>query len=306
MNIEIQNKPIAIYGGFMDDNDKLIKSASGGIATALAEQMINSGGYVAGVAYSEDFYKAEYIITNSLKDLEKLKGSKYIETDKKDIYKKIKSLLEKGERVLFIGLPCTVAALYGFLNGRHKNLLTCELICHGPTVSKVHEEYITHLENEYNSKIVAFSVRYKKHGWSPSYLYAEFENGKRFDKLFYKTEYGFAFSVYGKKACYNCRFKGENYFADLMIGDFWGATQNDEFWNKNGVSVIFTRTEKGEEALKALSDVKLFPTTFERAVEYNPLVIKNKTVRPEREEFERLFKEKGLIAAARKFMEDNP
>ncbi len=152
---------VAVYGGYIDDDNELMQSASGGIATALAEQMIDAGGYVAGVAYSEDFYKAEYIIINDKNDLEKLKGSKYVETEKKDIYKKVQSLLMQGEKVLFIGLPCTVAAMYKFLGERVENLLTCELICHGPTLAKVHKEYISYLEQVYNSKIIEFSVRHK-------------------------------------------------------------------------------------------------------------------------------------------------
>ncbi len=289
----------AVYGGYIDNDNKLMQSTSGGIATALAEQMIEAGGYVAGVAYSEDFHKAEYIITNSKHDLEKLKGSKYIETDKKDVYNRVKALLEQGEKVLFIGLPCTVAAIYSFLGKREENLLTCELICHGPTSAKVHEEYVSYLEEKYNSKIAEFSVRHKKHEWLPTYLYAKFVNGQEFEKPFYSTEYGFAFSVLGRESCYNCRFRGDRRCGDIMVGDFWGATENDEFWNKKGVSVIFAETEKGNKAVKALKGVKLFQTTFEKAVASNPMVIKSKAKNPQREKFSKLFEEKGLIYAAK-------
>lgn len=162
MDMTKQSHDVAVYGGYIDNDNKLMQSASGGIATALAEQMIEAGGYVAGVSYSEDFHKAEYIIVKDKHGLEKLKGSKYIETDKKDVYVRVKSLLARGDKVLFIGLPCTVAALYRFLGERTENLLTCELICHGPTSTKVHEEYVSYLEKKYNSKIIGFSVRHKK------------------------------------------------------------------------------------------------------------------------------------------------
>lgn len=290
---------VAVYGGYIDDDNELMQSASGGIATALAEQMIDAGGYVAGVAYSEDFYKAEYIIINDKNDLEKLKGSKYVETEKKDIYKKVQSLLIQGEKVLFIGLPCTVAAMYKFLGERVENLLTCELICHGPTLAKVHKEYISYLEQVYNSKIIEFSVRHKKKEWLPLYLYAKFANGQEFEKPFNSTEYGFAFFVLGKESCYNCRFKGDKRCADIMIGDFWGVTEEDEFWNKKGVSVIFAETDKGNEVLNVLQGVKLFPTSFEKAVTNNPMVLKSKVRNLQREKFKKLFEEKGLMYAVR-------
>lgn len=299
MDMTKQDHCVAIYGGYINNDNKLMQSTSGGIVAALAEQMIDSGGYVVGVAYSEDFYRAEYIITNNKHDLVKLKGSKYIETDKKDIYKIVKSLLEQGEKVLFIGLPCIVAAIYNFLGKRAENILTCELICHGPTSARVHEEYVSYLEEKFNSKIVEFSVRHKKHEWLPAYLYAKFANGQEFEKQFYSTEYGYAFSVLGKESCYNCQFKGDRHCADIMVGDFWGATEKDEFWNKKGVSVIFAKTEKGNEAIKVLKGVNLFPTTFEKAVSKNPMVIQSKTKNPQREKFSKLFAEKGLMYAAK-------
>ncbi len=299
MNITVNHHDIAVYGGYVDCDSKLMQSASGGIATALAEQTIDCGGYVVGVAYSKDFYKAEYTIVHNKQDLQKLKESKYIEADKKDIYNQVKSLLEQGEQVLFIGLPCIVAAMYRFLGERAENLLTCELVCHGPTSEKIHREYIAYLEDKFQSKIIDFSVRRKKGQWVPAYLYAKFENGQLFEKPFYSTEYGFAFSVLGRESCYDCQYKGDNRLADIMLGDFWGATREDLFWNDKGVSVIFAETEKGNSAIKSLKNIKLFPTTFEKAIAGNPMVIKSKTKSPQREKFAKLFANKGLIYAAK-------
>lgn len=288
---------VATYGGYVDDEEKLMQSASGGIATALSEHILANGGYVAGVAYSQDFYKAEYIIIHDISDINKLKGSKYVECDKNSIYTDVKKLIDDGEFVLFFGLPCTVAALYTFLKTRPENLLTCELVCHGPTNAKVHYDYVDFLEKKYKSKVIDFSVRYKVDTWIPLYLYAKFENGKTFKKPFYETEYGYAFSVLGKPSCYNCKFKGNNRQGDIMIGDYWGAAENDAFWNNRGVSCVFAETEKGNAVLNAISGIKLFPSTFERMVEKNPMVIKSKKCSPKRERFEELLSQKGLIYA---------
>lgn len=292
----------AVYAGYLKDNTKLMQSTSGGIATALMEYMIDQGGYVAGVTYSEDFYNAEYILTNKKSDIDRLKGTKYTEIDKKNIYADVKKMLESGEKILFIGLPCIISALYKFIGKRHENLFTCELICHGPTNSKVHSDYITYLEKKYRSKVIDFSVRKKKNLWMPGFLYAKFENGKIFQKPFYETEYGHAFSVLGRKSCYSCKFKGNNREADIMIGDFWGANESDEFWNKYGVSSIFAETEKGNEFLKMIPSIELFPTTFEKATRHNPMVIISKTMKSNRDKFEELLFQKGLIYASNSFL----
>ena len=84
-----------------------------------------------------------------------------------------------------------------------------------------------------------------------------------------------------------------------MLGDFWGAKEEDSFWNKNGVSVIFVHTEKGHSFLKETEEIILFPSDFDRAVSENAMVIRPREPRPEKEKFEKLFSEKGLIYAAK-------
>lgn len=299
MYTEFNKHDVAVYAGYLDKDEKLLQSASGGIATALSEFMLEQGGSVVGVSYSEDFSKAEYTVIDKISDLHKLKGSKYIDSEKKNIYATVKALLEEEKKVLFIGLPCVVGALYHFLGSRPENLITCELICHGPTLPKVHSDYVTYLERKHKSKITEFSVRYKNGAWVPGYLRAKFQNGQVFQKPFYETEYGIAFATLGKESCYQCKFKGNNRQADLMVGDFWGATEADVFWNSYGVSCIFAETEKGDAFLKATSGIKLFPTTFERAVESNQMVIKSKSRHAKRDKFAEDLAKKDVIYAAK-------
>ncbi len=292
----------AIYAGYLDDDAKLLQSASGGIATALSEYTLQQGGYVAGVAYSRDFYKAQYVVIHDISEIDRLKGSKYVDCDKKNIYSEVRQLLDAGEKVLFFGLPCVVGALYRYLGCRPDNLLTCELICHGPTLPQVHTDYVHFLERKYKSKLQAFSVRYKNGQWRPPYLYARFENGQVFKKAFYKTEYGIAFCELAKESCYHCKFKGNNRQADIMLGDFCGATEKDVFWNKYGVSSIFAETEKGDQFLKSTPGIKLYPTTLARAVEKNPMLINSKDRSSHRDRFATLLSEKGLMYAATHYL----
>ena len=294
---EYNKHDVAVYGGYLDNATKLLQSTSGGIATALSEFVLSQGGCVVGVAYSEDFYKAEYVIIDDIADVYKLKGSKYVDCDKTGIYADVKKIIDSGRMVLFFGLPCVIAALYTFIGERPENLLTCELVCHGPTYAKVHSDYIAYLERVHKSKVVDFSVRHKVDAWHPSYLYAKFDNGETYQKPFYETEYGYAFSVLGKLPCYNCKFKGNNRQGDLMIGDFWGATDGDIYWNKYGVSSIFAETDKGNAFINATPGIKLFQTTFEKAVEKNPMVIMSKEQHNKRDMFANLLSKYELISA---------
>lgn len=290
---------IAAYAGYISDENELMECTSGGIATALARKVIRAGGYVAGVAYSSDFYKAQYEIAHHEDQLDRFKGSKYVEVDKGSVYRDVKALLEDGNMVLFFGLPCVVAAMRKFLDKDYDNFLAVELICHGPASSKVHRQYIEHLEKEHNSKVVDFSVRKKHQQWVPGYLYAEFENGDRFQEDFYKTEYGYAFSVTGNSGCYDCHFRGNNRTGDMMLGDFWGATENDVFWNHKGVSSILVHTEKADKFLKSIVEIRLFDTTFDRIVEKNQNIINPRKPHPNKEKFDKLFAQHDLFYAAK-------
>lgn len=59
---------------------ELLKSTSGGAFYAIAKHFIENEGYVCGCAWNKEM-KAEHIIVNTLSDLEKLQGSKYVQSD---------------------------------------------------------------------------------------------------------------------------------------------------------------------------------------------------------------------------------
>ena len=301
MNENIKHD-IAVYAAYVEDNKELMECSSGGIATAISRQVIRSGGYVAGVAYSDDFYSAGYRIAHTEEELERFKGSKYIDVDKGSIYKDVKQLLEAGETVLFFGVPCIVAAMKAYLKEDYDRLITCQLICEGPTSMEVHRQYVEYLEKRFGSKITDFSVRRKKTAWIPKYLYAKFENGRVYEMNFRRTEYCYAFKVYAKESCYNCSFKGDNRRGDMTLGDFWGAKETDAFWNDKGISSVFVHTEKARELLLNTEGIKVFETDFERATADNPMLLKSRSRRPERDKFEKLLRKRGLIYAAKHSM----
>lgn len=291
---------IAVYGGYLRDSKLVEKSSSGGIATALAKKVISEGGYVAGVVYSSDCYSTEYLITNNVNDIERFRGAKYSEVNLKGVFKDVKLLLQNKNTVLFFGTPCMTAALKKYCCNELSNLILCEMVCHGPVSKKVHEEYIHLLETRYKSKVVQFTTRYKKDGrWTPKYLMAKFKNNKIVRIPFNETEYGIAFAIMGLERCYKCRFKGNARQGDIMLGDFWGAKAEDLFWNENGVSVIFAETEKGNKLLLSIDDVKLYPTTFERAIKQNPMVIRPRTKHELYDRFKLKFDEEGLQSSIR-------
>ena len=88
--------------------------------------------------------------------------------------------------------------------------------------------------------------------------------------------------------------------ADITLGDYWGCTPEDIFYNPSGVSVIFIHTEKGKSLLEGVRDLGLTETEFEHASKANPMLHTSKTKNPRRDIFTEALAEKGLSAACRK------
>ena len=92
------------YVAFMKDLEEIKKSSSGGFFYSVAKMWANNGGYVAGVIFNDDFKSANHICSNNLQDIEKMRGSKYIQSVKGNIFREIEQLLQKKESVLFSGI----------------------------------------------------------------------------------------------------------------------------------------------------------------------------------------------------------
>ena len=96
----------------------------------MSREVIRRGGAVYGCS-QKNYRTIRHIRVERNEDLELLKGSKYIQSEMGTIYADVSSDLRSGREVLFIGTPCQVAALYGYLQKPYDNLTTVDLICHG-------------------------------------------------------------------------------------------------------------------------------------------------------------------------------
>ena len=78
-------KPFS-YGARNKDEYILNQSSSGGVFTALAEFFLESGGIVIG-AIVNDNNEVEHAIAKTVDDLGRMRGSKYVQSNKKDIFR---------------------------------------------------------------------------------------------------------------------------------------------------------------------------------------------------------------------------
>ena len=243
------NPIVKSFSFSLSNNDDLKKSASGGLVTAISRSFIRSGGVVYGVGYSDDFHSIRFTRASEETELEQFRGSKYVQAIKGNIYFQVKKDLKDGRKVLFVGLPCEISALY-HATGEKENLYSISLICHGPTSQKVHRDYCESLPNNCKSPLTFFSVRYKKTGWKPYYIQANYADGKEFSEVWGPSDYGVAFLYLKRPSCRSCQYKAENkdfgLQADMVAGDFHGVKKDSKQYNNWGVSEGCILTEKGQ------------------------------------------------------------
>ena len=299
---------IKTYSGYYLDHKKLKESASGGVASAIAEKFLMDGGVVFGVTYSPDFRNAEYCYAERPEELEKMKGSKYIASKKEvcidgeymSVYKVLQDKLEKGYKVLFIGLGCDVGAVHQYLKVQGvstEKLYTIDLVCHGPTSPKVAAQYLDALEKKYKSRVIDFTVRYKKVGWVPPYIRAVFESGAVYEYPFYDTDYGKAFSIFPREVCFHCKFRGAFHASDITVGDYWGMIEKPPEYNIDGVSIIFLNNPNKGKMLLDLLDQKTFhiqETDIIRALKGNTNYYQCRKKPKNYDKFAKNFVEHGL------------
>lgn len=297
------NDMLSAHGGYIYEKTDLAMSASGGFATAISREFIKTiKGVVYGVAYSNDLSGAEYKRATTIEELELFRTSKYIQAHKGGVYTDIANDLRKGLKVLFIGLPCEVSAVYHKVGADNRNLFTISLICHGPTSPNVQADFITQLRQKKDAPITFFSVRYKLRGWKPYYIHAEYKSGKPYNKEFGVSDYGIAFQYLKRPSCSTCNYKyGNKEFgivSDMIIGDFHAVTRDMPHYNLMGVSEACVMTEQGEKLVAILKD-----TCFVESIPLEKVLTGNRALYesiPERKEkrlFVATYKEKGLHKA---------
>lgn len=233
------------------NKDQVVRehSTSGGVGSALALAAIEHGYYICGAAFDEN-YNLSHIISNDFDIIEKIRGSKYLQSNTEGRYRKIKLLLENGERVLFFGTPCQVEALLQVLPSNiQKKLLTCGIVCHGVNSPVVWRDFKNDLEGKYHSLLKSYNFRSKCYGWGKLVVEFSLKNGKRVVQPARKNLFHVWFGQHLilRNSCFHCKFRVERRNSDLTIGDFWGIEKViPEADVRKGGSVLIISSDKGQ------------------------------------------------------------
>ena len=269
------------------------ESSSGGFFSELALELISHDGVVYGAAYDEEFQVC-HIAVDKIKDLRKLRGAKYAQSNLCDSFPEIKRKLKAGKQVLFVGTPCQVAGLKAFLVKEYEGLITVDFVCHGVPSPKAWGSYVQYRAKQDNAGYLPerINLREKSTGWSHFqysniYHYSKelTYSVKNTDDLYMRL---FVRDYINRKSCENCHFKGYNRVSDITLGDFWGIWDiMPEMDDNKGTSLVLLHSKKGRELFSVLSEnEKIYykKVTLEQASARNPSLLTSSPANSQREE----------------------
>lgn len=257
----IKNKPLAeinnaqgLYALKHRSSQVLKKSSSGGASHAIAEMTLKDGFHICGVTYDSNSNLARHIIVDSIDDLYKIQGSKYLQSSSEPV---IRELIKQGHPFVFFGTPCQVAGLDLLLRKKHEreNAVLIELVCHGVPSGLIWDKYLTEISQKNNFKGTVDCVfRNKEYSWrhktitlsSGDKQYCAQESKDDFYAFF---KYPIAFMP----ACYECQYRDKS-SADIRIGDFWGKEYAKD---RTGVSLVVVMSEAGKRIIDKLDNVDI-------------------------------------------------
>lgn len=278
-----------VYAAWSKNEKIRFLSTSGGLFSELALSVIDMGGIVSGAQYTEKCL-VEHGFASDPSGLNNLRQSKYVQSNTKDTYMRIKQYLKNNKLVLFCGTPCQVAALQAFLGQTERiNLYTIDFICMGVNSPKAYMAWISELEREQGKKIQKVWFKYKENGWkkSPFVTRVCFIDGtwkkisdeeNMFMQGFLKNK------VLMRPSCGRCQFKGISRQSDITLGDFWGIDQLLD--DDRGTSMVMLNSEKGEKLFRLITPRIVFhKRTVEEVVRGNEHLYKSVKISKDEEQF---------------------
>lgn len=258
------------------DRVALKDSTSGGLFTVFSREIFKHNGVVYGCVWDKE-YNAVLTCAENEKEIEPMRGSKYVWSWAGDTFPKIRQNLEKGKVVLFTGLPCQVAGLKKFLRKDYENLFLIDCLCSGTPSPLAFQKYLDTICSSENRENLNLKFRDKNQygvGVHITYTGKKKKTLPRGEHITNPYYYSFYSHLIDRRSCYQCPYGTDRRVSDLTMCDYWGiANYHKELDIEAGVSGLLVNTAKGVALLDQVKhSLNLVPTKTEFIGKKNNLI----------------------------------
>ena len=247
-------------------------SSSGGVFSLLAETVIKKGGVVFAPSYDKEF-NVIHTLVDSADSIDKVRGSKYVQSEIGDCYRMVQEKLAAGVWVLFSGTLCQVAGLKSFLGKDYSNLITQDVICHGIASPGAWSKYLSFRKRKAESDKIKKLIFREKATNGDAALRIEFDDDKSYKESYTKDIFikSYLSNMNLRPSCSFCSFKQTHRLSDITLGDFWGVENVcPEINDKKGISLVLLHSQKGKEIFESISsNVEFKWVDFTKAISGN-------------------------------------
>lgn len=302
-----QHPLLDIYAAKSKDDSLRFNSSSGAVFSEIAGFIFAGGGVVFGAELDEDL-EVKHCCAEDLAELERLRGSKYVQSRLGKTFSRVKELLLNNKTVLFSGTPCQIAGLKGYLMKDYANLYTVDVVCHGVPSPAVYRKYLAELADEAGEAVTKVKFRDKQKGWKHgetvfSTAHTDFAASKRqepYMKLFLNN-------ITIRPSCAECAFNNKRSLADITIADFWGIDKfHPEFDDDKGVTLVMINSLKGQQLFNNIKEnLQYLVSSFDEAAKYNVAVSKSLHLHEKRQYFFDNYQNKRLKELCAEILGDN-
>ena len=252
----IKNISKKAYAAYSVAEDERKSSASGGLASVLAETVISGGGAVYGCAQLSAG-DIRHIRIDKLEDISLLKGSKYVQSDMTDTFGKVRKDLQDNRHVLFVGTPCQVAGLKNFIGKEDAGLVTVDLCCHGVPPEIFLKEHLASKGLCPSDCRVIFRRKDRgvvEYGFGVMDMDNSLIGWSASDGDVFMT--GFLTGIFLRENCFSCPYASHDRCGDITLSDCWAMDSGPEMTHRKGLSAILINTDSGQNMFeKILKDI---------------------------------------------------
>lgn len=296
---------VLIWGAKNKSRDILCNSSSGGVFTAISDSFLDKNWAVASCIYNKETNNVVLEIYEKKEIRDSARGSKYIQAEIGDAFKKISKWLidNDNKKMLVVGTGCQIAGLDRFLKLRNlrERVLLVDLICHGAPSSGLWKKYSSLIEEKWDTKIESLSFKDKRNGWENPTIYALMKGQEISISGYAEWFYG-GWSL--RESCYQCPYtRVDRMSSDITIGDYWGVRDyNPDFYDNMGVSLIIAQTDNGKVLVDDIAEaLELIEISEEECMQ--PRLISPQERPANRDDFWRDMKIHGIEYCEKKYRE---
>ena len=228
-------------------------SSSGGVFPAISKAVIDDGGVVFGAVMDSDL-TVGHAEAETMEEVERMRGSKYVQSDMYSVYSDAKEYLKAGRKVFFTGTPCQIAGLKKYLGTDYPELVTADIACHGVPSPGLWEKYIKERQESLNVKFCTVDFRDKLRSWR-HYSLSCYGTDIRIATKATEDPYMALFmqDMTLRPSCYRCPARGGRSCSDLTFSDLWSvASCVPQLNDDKGVSGVSVNSDKGRGLLERI------------------------------------------------------